>query len=115
MKLLQVLFLAPLFGVSLAFIQPTPSFRHCETKLYGLFDFTAFHGGGSSGKEDLDEQWETQQAILASRRDHVTKDHLKEKYSHREIKQPTRSTNEVKVIEDNAAKEKPKVKFFWEN
>jgi hypothetical protein len=114
MKRLQVLLLAPLFGVSLAFIQHKPSFRHCETMIYGLFDFSAFHGGGSSGKEDLDEQWETQQAILAARKGHVTKDHLKEKYSRREIEQPTRTTNQVKVIEDKAAKEKPNVKFFWE-
>ena len=49
--------------------------------LHGWFD-QAFHGGGSAKEEDLDEQWATQQAILAARRSHdgPNKEHLHHKY-----------------------------------
>ena len=41
----------------------------------------AFHGGGSANQDELDEIWNTQQAILAARRNGgETKEHLKAKY-----------------------------------
>jgi hypothetical protein len=44
-------------------------------------NFKPFHGHGSL-ENDLDEQWEAQQALLQSRRSHHSdKGHLKKKYS----------------------------------
>mmetsp|Transcript_4074 Transcript_4074/g.6817 ORF Transcript_4074/g.6817 Transcript_4074/m.6817 type:complete len:127 (-) Transcript_4074:234-614(-) len=43
----------------------------------GLFD--AFHGSGSADKDDLDEIWEAQQAILRARKGE-TKEHMRAKY-----------------------------------
>ena len=40
----------------------------------------AFHGGGSANQDDLEDIWNTQQAILAARRGGDTKAHLKAKY-----------------------------------
>ena len=58
-----------------------------STALFGFFDKLfdkPLHGHGS-GENDLDEQWEAQQAILRERRAHgIDKQHLKEKYSHEE-------------------------------
>ena len=54
--------------------------REPETSLFGWFDFNPIQGGGSA-KDDLDEQWEAQQAILRARRGEFTKDQLKTKYS----------------------------------
>jgi hypothetical protein len=118
MKVLQVLFLAALFGVSLSsFTQPKHVCRHCETKLYGLFDFASFHGGGS-GKEELDEQWELQQQILANRKGHGTKEHRQKKYRPKDVEQESadRATNRAKVAKQQEAEDKPKSKqkFFWE-
>lgn len=57
--------------------------RSSNVVLYGWFDFKPMHGSGSGGNQDaLDEQWEAQQAILANRRGHLDKAHLKEKYKH---------------------------------
>ena len=46
----------------------------------GWFDFKPVHGSGSAGQQELDEQWEAQQAILRARRGEMTKDHLHQKY-----------------------------------
>ena len=46
----------------------------------GFFDFKPVHGSGSASENDLDEQWRRQQEILAARRGHLDKEHLKAKY-----------------------------------
>ena len=53
------------------------------TRLFGWFDFKTFHGHGSGESQDeLDEQWQIQQEILAARRGSgLDKAHLKQKYA----------------------------------
>ena len=57
----------------------------------------AFHGGGSANQDDLEDIWNTQQAILAARRGGDTKAHLKAKYKeprkYFEVKATTSTTS----------------------
>jgi hypothetical protein len=119
MKVLQLLLLATLVGESRSLLlQPKPSPRSCETKLYGMFDFEPLHGGGS-GKEELDEQWETQQAILAARRGQPA---TKQKYGKPKVERakpkPTTAARRVTKSSAPPPEEKKthqaKPKFFWE-
>jgi len=94
----------------------------------GFFDFLPVHGGGSgSDKNTLDEQWETQQAILAARRGHIDKEHLKQKYAggeeartQKQIQDKSSTRKNINVVsetwsEDSASSSKEKkFKFFWE-
>lgn len=119
MKFLSTLTLVTVLGATSAFVTPQVKPIACETKLYGLFDFKTFHGGGSAGESDLDEQWEAQQEILRRRRGGSgTKDHLKKKYSHRSVEEPAKSVRQAKSIkvekpnEENSTPSRPK--FFWE-
>ena len=61
----------------------------------------AFHGGGSANQEELDDIWNTQQAILAARRGGETKEHLKAKY-----KEP-RKYFEVKATTTSSSNSRP--------
>ena len=76
-----------LFGLLLDLIHafhttfPVGHSIHTSIQMGGFFDFDRLHGSGSAGKEDLDAQWELQQKILAERRDHMDKKHLKKKYN----------------------------------
>lgn len=73
-----------LLGLSHAFHPVLPvvgQSYHTSIQMGGFFDFDRLHGSGSADKEDLDAQWELQQKILAERRDHMDKKHLKKKYT----------------------------------
>ena len=69
MKLSQSLLLAAATAsTASAFVAPSASTSTVSnTQLYGLFDNWGAGGSGNS-KSSLDEQWETQQKILADRR-----------------------------------------------
>jgi hypothetical protein len=113
MKVLQILLLTTLVRESRSLLQPKPSPRSCETKLYGMFDFEPVQGGGS-GKKELDEQWETQKAILAARRGQPG---TKEKYGKPKVerakpKPTTRAVTKSAPPEEKKTEAKPK--FFWE-
>jgi hypothetical protein len=86
-----------------------------------MFDFKPLSGGGS-GKEELDEQWETQQAILAARRGQPG---TKQKYGkppapkvapQRAKPKPTAAARVTKSAPVAPEEEKTQVKpkFFWE-
>jgi non-homologous end joining protein Ku len=107
-----------LFAIAFCFLvvatdafQPLPATNNrvveSSTKIYGLFDFKTFHGHGS-GENNLDEQWEVQQAILRARKGHVDKDHLKAKYKPRiqEAVEAPASAKKVVVKEEHAPSKK---------
>lgn len=54
-----------------AFVPVAPSPQIAETALRGLFD--SWRAGGTADQDDLDEQWQRQQEILANRRDPTKK------------------------------------------
>jgi len=85
-----------------------------------LFD-KPLHGHGS-GENDLDEQWEAQQAILRERRAHgIDKAHLKEKYSHEENRKTfdvggrSQDYNSGEMyVEESKPKKKAQMKMPWD-
>lgn len=100
--------------------RPLPTKVATLTQLAGWFDFKPFHGHGSA-EDDLDEQWEAQQAILRDRRSHhIDKEHLKLKYQKPDkVKFEVHSKpqqhfafEDTYVEDDNKAPKK--LKFFWE-
>ena len=109
-----------LVGLSSAFVVPPSGTLNGvakDTELYGLFDFEAFHGGGSAKQEELDEQWETQQAILAARRGHTHHTPQKKQQHQSHQRRPAARAKQIKVvteIDDEPAKAPKKMKFFWE-
>ena len=98
--------------------------RQQNTELaMGWFDFKPVHGSGSASEEDLDEQWEAQQAILRARRSGgLDKEHLREKYKNKKENQFAKMAKEREreqqkkrdemIVEE--PKEGKKPKFFWE-
>eukprot|EP00567_Pseudictyota_dubia_P013544 CAMPEP_0197450630 /NCGR_PEP_ID=MMETSP1175-20131217/25959_1 /TAXON_ID=1003142 /ORGANISM="Triceratium dubium, Strain CCMP147" /LENGTH=134 /DNA_ID=CAMNT_0042983093 /DNA_START=63 /DNA_END=467 /DNA_ORIENTATION=- len=114
-----------------AFVPTTdPTISRLTTQRFAFWD-KAFHGGGSAKQEDLDEQWEAQQAILAARRGKHghNKEHLHQKYEGGGPKH-FQLTGSKPMLHDNPALDTPgphvvledlkqgkqtkKFKFFWE-
>ena len=120
MKFFSAVTFVTLFSATASgFLTPQVKPRSCDTKLNGLFDFEAFHGGGSAGQKELDDQWEAKQEILRRRRGGggVNKDHLKKKYAHRSVEEPTTKVSKAKSIKvekvtEDSTPSRPK--FFWE-
>jgi hypothetical protein len=126
MKLLLLL-LASLLGAASAFAPQFQLERFTTALSMGwlenLFE-KPMHGHGS-GENDLDEQWEAQQAILRDRRSHgIDKAHLKEKYSHEENRQTfdvggrsSEYSGDETYVEESVTKKAPsgeRMKFPWE-
>ena len=111
MKLVNTLLLLVLVGVAQSF-STSNQVRH-STKLFGLFDFKVFHGSGS-GKEELDEQWRTQQEILAARRGHTVSDHSPRMHQSKKRSTPQLHHTEAPGEDVPRVEGKPKIKFFWE-
>lgn len=77
-----------------------------ETSLSGIFDFRPIHGFGS-GKDDkvLDEQWEVQQEMLRARRDHLDKEHLRQKYKQEFQEKELQAGRDIsKVLKESSKK-----------
>lgn len=122
--LLTLVFSAAVHGFSPAPMQPTTTAS--STSLYGLFDFKTFHGHGSGEHDqDLDEQWDVQQEILAARRGHIDKSALKKKYANGKQgdlsslggggqRAYTGVRQDEMYVESPSSKGGKKTKFFWE-
>jgi hypothetical protein len=117
----------PLLAILCAILASAGSFapiphvaRLYFTQLHmGLFDLKPFHGGGSGeDKNALDEQWDTQQAILRERRGHIDKEHLKQKYAAKSKEIDSKPTRKTKVVSKKSANDdahnQKKPRFFWE-
>ena len=65
-----ILFVGTVANAS-AFVPVARPQRITETALQGLFD--SWRAGGTANQDDLDEQWQRQQEILANRRDPTKK------------------------------------------
>jgi hypothetical protein len=86
-------------------------------RMGGFFDFDRLHGGGSgSSKDDLDKQWEVQQAILAERRGHGDKKALRQKYLSAQKQQDflsgkTEAGAKIDITNDMFVEDAPKKKI----
>lgn len=89
--------------------------RQSKLTLAGWFDFKPFQGSGSA-KEELDEQWEAQQAILRARRnDGLNKETLKQKYGAAKPKVQEDRVEESKIESTNeSSQQSPAIKLPWE-
>ena len=124
---LPLILSAAFFGAASAFTPPPQQTIKTSTSLHmGFFDFNPFHGHGS-GENDIEDQWEAQQAILRDRRAHgIDKEHLKLKYKNaEELKGPdlhampySGGGEEMYVDEGDSQQKKrataTRTKFFWE-
>ena len=101
--------------------------KHAFILMGGFFDFEPVHGKGSAGEGDLDEQWEVQQKILAERRGHLDKAHLRKKYNtpqKLELGGKTSLDKKIDLIDDmiidepkgkkKAVSKAPKFKMPWD-
>jgi flagellar biosynthesis protein FliP len=114
-----VVVLSLLAGSQAFHVQPARTVATTTALRMGLFDFKPVHGGGSGNdKKYLDEQWETQQAILRERRGHISKDSLKQKYkgggdnvkfnvAAKDVKPTSGSYSDRMYVADTPSKAKP--------